>query len=138
MKISLRFKQPDLARKTRAIPREIDRRLTEIVAAATSRTKLNAKQFAPVDKAGLKNSIHSAADGLTGEVTVNVTYGPFLEFGTGSKVVVPGELKDYAMQFKGKGIRQVNNRAQPYLYPAFFINRERFKKACDKALKEVL
>ena len=138
MKIKIQFKQPDLSKKVKKIPIEIDRKLREIVAANTTRTSLNAKQYAPVNNGALKSGIRPVIEGLAGEVQVNVFYGAFQDFGTGNKVVVPSELADYAMQFKGKGIRQVNIRPNPYLYPAFFKNRERFIKACDKALSEVL
>jgi len=119
---------------------ELDKKLKEVIYAATTRTSLNAKQFAPVVDSGLKNSIHymSQDRGLTGVVYAWKEYAPYVEFGTGFLVTVPSELKDYAMQFKGAGIRQVNLRPRPYLYPAFFINRQRFIKACDMMLKELL
>ena len=120
---------------------EIDRELKREVAAATTHTSLGAKQNAAVNFGGLKSSIRKDTDknrGLTGEVIVGVGYGPFIEFGTGNKVNVPNELHDYAMQFKGAGIREVNLSARPYLYPAFFINRQKFIRACDAILKKVL
>lgn len=104
---------------------------------ASRQTSLNAKQFVPVDKGGLKQSIRVANKGLTGEVTVGAEYGPYVEYGTGSKVNVPTELKDYAIQFKGKGIRQVNTRSQPYLYPSFFLNREKFIKDMDRRIDKL-
>ena len=61
-------------------------------------------------------------------------YAPFVEFGTGGLVEVPDELKDQAIKFKGKGIRQVNLRARPYLYPSLLRGR---KEYLDK-LKKVL
>jgi len=124
------------------MPAEVEKKLKNELHIVTRQTSYNAKSFAPVNKMigygpGLKSSIRTFNKGLTGEVIVGVGYGAYVEFGTGSKVQVPGELKDYAMQFKGAGIRKVNTWAQPYLYPAFFINREKFKKACDKILKEL-
>jgi hypothetical protein len=137
---------------------KFDNEMKVVVAAAVTHTSLDAKRFAVVDHSGLKNSIHSVTNmdkGLTGEVVVGVSYGPYIEFGTGSKVVVPGELKNYAMQFKGAGFTgrlpvfigkvgwrmvqfPINLPARPYLYPAFFINREKFIKACDAILKKIL
>jgi len=43
---------------------------------------------------------------------VNVNYAPYVEFGTGNRVVIPDDVKDYAIQFKGAGLRKVNNRAR--------------------------
>jgi hypothetical protein len=116
---------------------KVDRELKDVVLITTRQTSYDAKMFAPVDKAGLKSSIRPFNKGKTGEVIVGVKYGPYIDFGTGTKVKVPAELTDYAMQFKGKGIRQVNLSARPYLYPAFFINREKFINACDKILKNL-
>ena len=61
-------------------------------------------------------------------------YAPFVEFGTGGLVEVPEEMKEIAIKFKGKGIRQVNLRARPYLYPSLLRGR---KEYLDK-LKKVL
>jgi HK97 gp10 family phage protein len=46
-------------------------------------------------------------------------YAPYVEFGTGGEVNVPAGYEDFAIQFKGKGIRKINLRARPYLIPAF-------------------
>ena len=49
----------------------------------------------------------------------NAHYAPYIEFGTGGLVDVPAGLEDYAIQFKGAGIKQVNLTPRPYLFPAF-------------------
>tara|TARA_R110000868_G_scaffold365207_1_gene628053 strand:- start:837 stop:1265 length:429 start_codon:yes stop_codon:yes gene_type:complete len=63
-------------------------------------------------------------------------YAPFVEFGTGGLVEVPNELKEMAIKFKGKGIKQVNLRARPFLYPALLVGRteylDKLKKVLDK------
>jgi len=93
-----------------------------------------AKQFAPVDKSGLKNSIHSVLSGdrLSAEVIVNVEYGPYQEFGTGNKATIPSDLTEYAMTFKGHGARKLNMRAQPYLFPAVRISMAEFRSKLNK------
>jgi len=116
---------------------DYEKEITEAIAVATRQTSYNAKAFAPVDKAGLKASIRPVIKGMTGEIVVGVEYGPYQEFGTGSKVVVPSELRNYAMQFKGAGIRQVNTRAQPYLYPAFFLQRDKFTADMDRRIDKI-
>lgn len=140
MKISCQFKPPDIAKRYRRMKVEFDREIKKAVAVYTRQTSLGAKSYAVVNHSGMKNSIRPGftEHGMTGEVIVGVGYGPYVEFGTGSKVNVPSELQDYAMQFKGAGIREVNLSARPYLYPAFFINREKFITACDNILKRVL
>lgn len=90
-----------------------------------------AKMFSPVDMGFLRASIGMGyVHGKMGAEIwaggqgkgVNVRYAPYVEFGTGTKVVVPTDLKDYAIQFKGKGKRKINQRAQPYFFPAYRIS----------------
>ena len=116
---------------------DYEKEIKEAVLVATRQTSLGAKQNAPVDKGGLKASIRPYNKGMTGEVVVGAEYGPYQEYGTGTKVQVPSELSGYAMQFKGAGIRQVNLRPQPFLYPAFFINRDRFISDMDRRINRI-
>ena len=61
-------------------------------------------------------------------------YAPFVEFGTGGLVEVPEEMKEIAIKFKGKGIRQVNLRARPYLYPSLLRGRKEYLEKLKKVL----
>lgn len=63
-------------------------------------------------------------------------YAAFVEFGTGGLVQVPNELKEQAWLFKGKGIKEVNLRARPYLYPSLLRGRKEYLKALKDLLKE--
>lgn len=63
-------------------------------------------------------------------------YAPFVEFGTGGLVDVPNELKDQAIKFKGKGIKQVNLRARPYLYPSLLRGRKEYLEKLKKTLEK--
>jgi len=63
-------------------------------------------------------------------------YAPFVEFGTGGLVNVPTELKEMAIKFKGKGIKQVNLRARPYLYPALLQGRNEYLDKLKKVLSK--
>lgn len=83
----------------------------------------HAKMFAPVDSSLLKTSIHPLINSnrMGGKVYTQRGYAPYVEFGTGTRVVAPADVADYAITFKGRGTRQVNNRAQPYLFPAVRI-----------------
>lgn len=137
MKISYQFKPADFSKTMKNLAADYEKEIKEAIVVATRQTSLNAKSFIPVDKGGLKASVRVANMGLTGEVTAGAEYAPYVEFGTGSKVNVPSELKDYAIKFKGKGIRKVNTRSQPYLYPAFFINREKFIIDMDRRINKI-
>jgi HK97 gp10 family phage protein len=111
--------------------------VTELVARNIEK---NAKNYAPANFGKLGQSIQVVKDTpLNWKVEaggVIAPYAPFVEFGTGGLVDVPNELKDQAIKFKGKGIKQVNLRARPYLYPALLQGRteylEKLKKVLDK------
>ena len=107
---------------------DANKRLWTIVTGSVENISRIAKKtinFTVTDQSGLVSSVHPVYDKpkLTGSVEVRAEYAAFVEFGTGRKVNVPGELTAYAMQFKGKTGRIVNNIARPYLYPAFFRER---------------
>jgi HK97 gp10 family phage protein len=63
-------------------------------------------------------------------------YAPFVEFGTGGLVSVPNELKEMAIKFKGKGIKQVNLPARPFLYPALLRGRAEYLEKLKKVLNK--
>ncbi len=85
---------------------------------------------APVDLGILRSSINGEVDGLNGIVGTPIKYAPYMEFGTGGLVDVPAGLEDYAMKFKGAGIKQVNLFPRPFLIPAF-------KKHTTKMMEEL-
>jgi hypothetical protein len=55
---------------------------------------------------------------LGADVGFNLHYAPYLEYGTGTNVDVPKGFEDYAWQFKGNDVRQVNIKPTPYFHPA--------------------
>ena len=97
-----------------------------------------AKQKAPVDDGFLRNQISTEKKGeaLYG-VVANAPYSAYMEFGTGGEVEVPNELKDIAIQFKGKGIKTVNIRPRPFLYPSFIKGRIQYLKDLKSYLKSL-
>jgi len=143
VKINFQFKPADFSRTMKNLRADYEKEINEAVAMATKQTSYEAKSRAPVNKAGLKSSIHTLIKPMHGEVEVRAEYAPFVEFGTGDKVEVPEELRDYAIQFKGRGFTgrlpvfiekvgwrmvqfPINLRARPYLWPSFVGNREKF------------
>lgn len=71
------------------------------------------------------------------KIVVKEKYAPYVEFGTGTMVSVPPELKKIAEQFRGKGIRKVNLPARPFLYPAFVEGRLKYLRDLKKLLKDL-
>jgi hypothetical protein len=66
---------------------------------------------------------------LEAEGRSDAEYSAYVEFGTGGLVDVPTGLEGYAMQFKGKGIRQINLAPRPFFFPAAF---KHFKLLMEK------
>jgi hypothetical protein len=60
-----------------------------------------------------------------------------VEFGTGGTVNVPAGYEDFAMQFKGKGIRKINLKPRPYLIPAFESEIPILRKNIQNVIKNV-
>jgi HK97 gp10 family phage protein len=111
--------------------------VTELVARNIEK---NAKNYAPANFGKLGQSIQAIKDTpLNWKIEaggVIAPYAPFVEFGTGGLVNVPNELKDQAIKFKGKGIKQVNLRARPYLYPALLQGRTEYLEKLKKVLEK--
>lgn len=91
----------------------------EILTETVQNIETEAISAAPVDLGILRSSINGEVDGLNGVIGSTVRYSPYIEFGTGGLVDVPAGLEDYAIKFKGSGIKEVNIPPHPYLIPAF-------------------
>lgn len=63
-------------------------------------------------------------------------YAAFVEFGTGALVKVPAGLEDYAIHFKGKGIKQVNLKPQPFFFNSFFEEKQSLLDNISKIIAE--
>lgn len=97
----------------------------------------DAKTKAPVDFGQLRLSIgHTTA--RVGFVKsfffANAPYAAYVEFGTGGKVSIPKGFESLASPFKGKGIRQINIRPQPFFIPAYLQNVPIYEKKLVNAL----
>jgi HK97 gp10 family phage protein len=109
--------------------------------------ELGAKNNAPVNKligfgGDLKQGIKAIELGKSDfKIMANATglapYSAYVEFGTGRSVKVPNELKEMAIKFKGKGVKEINIQPQPYLYPAFVKGRKQYLKDLKKLLKDL-
>ena len=115
--------------------------LSEETEGVAQEIALNAKQLAPHDLGDLKqNILATQQDALSWKVMANAfgnaPYSAYMEFGTGGLVEVPKELKDVAIKFKGKGLRQINLMPRPYLYPAFVKGRVNYIKKLKSLIKK--
>ncbi len=98
----------------------------------------DAKRQAPVDLGKLRQGIVTEEVNKTTYIIAALEkYSAFMEFGTGMLTSIPKGWEEIAHLFKGKGIRQVNLRPQPYLYPAFRKGSEQYLKDLNTALKRL-
>ena len=125
MKIELKGIE-QFKRELNKVKSNITREIERTTSASLLRIGSDAKRKAPVDTGRLRSSITHRQNGTDGEVSTNVKYAPYIEFGTGNLVSVPDELKEIAMEFKGRGLRQVNLPARPFLYPALVKERPNY------------
>lgn len=94
-----------------------------------------------VDKGNLKQSIAAGASKNKGFVKAKANYAPFIEFGTG-RLVNLEDLTDlglpasYAMQFKGKGIKEVNLPARPFFFSSMRIELKKLLDRLDNTIKK--
>ena len=93
-----------------------------------------------VGAAGLSGSIHLVNPGkLKVEVVVGKKYGPYVEWGTITRVSVPSELAAYAIQFKGRGIRKTGGMLpRPYFFKHIPQVRKETIEEFEILLKEAI
>jgi HK97 gp10 family phage protein len=128
--------------KLKALENDFAREVDDEMAAAGLEIVTLAKQNAPTDFGRLKNAIKSnKLSLLRHEVSVNVNYAAYVEFGTGKKYRdyspnLTNEWKNIAADFfkTGKG----TTRPQPYLYPAAKLGMAKLKERFLKLLKALL
>jgi phage gpG-like protein len=142
MKVDIKINQSDLNNLNKKIAffKGFDKNVlsTELARTALDITR-EAKKTVAVDKGGLRQSITPEISGKTVSVVVNKKYAPYIEFGTGSTVSLDDMLQlgipsSYAMQFKGKGIRQVNLPARPFLFSSA---RKELKNLMNRLTKRI-
>ena len=98
----------------------------------------DAKQRAPADLGQLRLSIgHTTARVGYNKSFIfsNAPYSPYVEFGTGGEVSIPAGFEELAAKFKGKGIKKIDIKPQPFLIPAYLIGVASYTKKLSKSLE---
>jgi HK97 gp10 family phage protein len=120
--------------------KEAEKDIEGVTEQIARKIELYAKQNAPTDLGKLGQSIQAKKETPTNwnieAGGVLAPYAPFVEFGTGGLVEVPNELKEQAIKFKGKGIKQINLRPRPFLYPALIRGRQEYIDKLKKVLEK--
>ena len=118
--------EKDIEAVTEQAARNIEKYASNLAPANFGKLRGGIKAL-PIDKTHWK--ITTDWDGLS-------PYAPYVEFGTGGLVQVPEELKSQAIKFKGKGIKEVNLRARPFLYPSLLRGRKEYLEKLKKVLEK--
>lgn len=127
-------------KKLKALGDGIEKKVDAVTGANARELEATAKQYAPVDLGKLRQSIKTfkIAD-MEYKVLANATglapYAAYQEFGTGGLVNVPAELQDIAIKFKGRGVKKIDMRPQPFMYPALIRQRKIYLEDLEQLLK---
>lgn len=90
--------QSKLAKLPPTLKKEVDLEVQE----AALNWEERAKQDAPVDQGDIQKSISSKRTGeMSAEVVSPMEYSAYIEWGTKTRVQVPGDIASYAVQFRG-------------------------------------
>ena len=141
-KISFKIEGLDaLIKRLGKLSPEIAKEVAMEVNASALAIQSKARKDVVVDNGILRNSIQlkevNTGDKIMYTVGSRLKYAPYVEFGTGGTVSVPAGYEDFAIQFKGKGIRKINLRPRPYLIPAFESEIPVLRKNIQNVIKNV-
>lgn len=125
-----------LLKKLKTKSKDIQVEVIEEVHDFGNRVALKAKSRVPKDTGRLAQATNSYPQPNGVIIEAATRYAAFVEFGTGALVKVPAGLEDYAIQFKGKGIKQVNLPARPFLFNSFFEEKQSLLDNISKIIAE--
>lgn len=122
--------------RLRKLGTEAEQFVKDEVEGAGRDIEARAKAKAPKDLGTLARMINYSPtnNGFGAEVAANAPYSIYQEVGTGGLVNIPPELRELAEYYKGKGVKQINLRPQPFLYPALVEVRKEFIENLRKGL----
>ena len=127
-----------LIKKLRSLGEDGEKRIAQTTEIVAQDIEYTAKSLAPVDTGKLRQGINAEKiNDLNWQIVARERYSAYMEFGTGGLVDVPPELADIAIQFKGKGIRQINIMPRPYLYPAFLKGKRQYIEDLKQDIKDL-
>jgi phage gpG-like protein len=108
------------------------------IKASAQMIERNAVRDVPGDQGFLRNGItHFKSGNLQFDIVSNAEYSAYVEFGTGALVDVPEGLESYAIQFKGKGIKQVNLPARPFLFSNYHLEKPKLIQRIKNILADL-
>ena len=128
----------NLLAKLKAYPVKKAKAIDQVLERGSIRIANTAKRYLVSQTERSKNLQNQIFQDKTKEgwqIYVRADYAPYVEFGTGDKVKIPAGKGPYASQFRGRGIRKVNLRARPFMFPSYRRHEKEIRKAAFKVLK---
>ena len=128
-----------LLKELKALDKDLPDLIDKVVQANASEMAQTARRLAPIDTGALRRSIRKQKTGeLQAKVRAGARYAPYMEFGTGGYVEVPAELQDIAIRFKGAGVKRIDIRPKPFMYPALKLQEPQLVHDMEKAIASKL
>ena len=140
-KISIQIEGLDKIRKKfGSIPVDLAEEVDAELLAGAVDFEGRAAADAPNDLSGLGQGIKAVHVGeMHSEVVSGAPYSAYVEFGTITKVNVPADLTEFALQFKGKGIRKTGGvTPQPFFFKQRKPVMDALMKNLGPAIKRAL
>ena len=100
----------------------------------------SARSNCPVDSGALRGSITHKVGKSGGEVYTNVSYAPYVEYGTGL-FSVKGNGRQTPWRYKdaqGKWYITTGQKPRPFMHPALAMNRTKIKDFINNEIKDTL
>ena len=131
-----RFK--DMLNEYKKTVNEVSAMMDQEIAAYGELMATSAKNMAPVDTGRLRASISLKKEQfLSYELVAQTNYAAYVEFGTGKYFISNGEPWDgIASKYKGRGIKEVNLLARPYMRPSIMAYMPSLTKAIYNLINE--
>lgn len=124
-----------VVKELRKIGKDIESEIDIATSDIANQISADAKKLAPANMGQLRQSIYPAKiKDSNYKIVASAPYAPYMEFGTGGLINVPNDWGSYPLQFKGKGIKQVNIFPRPFLYPAWLIGKKDYLENLKKLL----
>ena len=135
--------EKEIARLLKEFAKTSKKEAIKIVANSGEKIKGDAQEVTPVVEGRLRASLtrYDEDGGLTAVVGTNVTYAPFVEYGTRAMIAAHGEhdpenpVTDWAALRKRERKRGGSRQQMPFLTPAFLKEQDKFKDEIIKAIE---
>jgi hypothetical protein len=127
-----------LQKKVNKLPQETVKKIETEIKVTVQEINEEQVRKAPVDLGRLRAQTFWQQKGpMSFSLHSDMPYAAYVEWGTGALVDVPAGLEDYAIQFKGKGIKQVNLPARPFFFSPFLREKEALKKRIESLINKI-